>query len=131
MFSAQISPETALLLGHPSASTRWDGAPLPVAVEDPFPLLTLALHNLWTAMRPSLNIDNEGKPQFVPLDGLLSQSPGEAFLTFGPYLVSGLSDPAIPVFHLFFMNRSFIMPASCNIRPSVRLAIASVSGHSS
>ena len=71
------------LLDHPSTATRVAGSALPHPVYDPAPQTTLALHQLWDALRPFIRLAPNG-PALAP--GLPDALRG--FTAFGPLLAS-------------------------------------------
>ena len=72
---------------HPSALAREFGAALPLPFKDPNPGLTIALHDLWLAMRP-FGPPSENSSEVFFFNGVRSTPRDEPFKTFGPALVS-------------------------------------------
>jgi hypothetical protein len=85
--SAQSESMTQALIQHPSSSIRKVGAALPPAALDPNPRLTLALYDVWTAIRPFLSLARR-TPEFIRPQDIPEFSPGQAFMQALPFLVS-------------------------------------------
>lgn len=62
------------------------GAALPLAVKDPFPALTFALHTLWGELRRFVSLGDDGVPSLVPQSS--NQTPLEVLNLLLPLLVS-------------------------------------------
>jgi len=78
--------DRSALLMHPGAAINRPGAALPHAMTDPNPRLTLALHNLWSQMRPFLELSEEHGDFKPPVDKP-NLKIGEALATLREHLV--------------------------------------------
>lgn len=83
--SSNTENDLAVLLRHPAAGRFVPGAVLPPAADDPFPLLTAALHDLWTHVRSFIRYAEGGIPELVP-DGP-NQTPRQMVEVIYPALV--------------------------------------------
>jgi hypothetical protein len=93
--------QRALIL-HPDAAVNRPGAALPHAMSDPNPRLTLALHNLWAALRPFLSLTEERGSYRPPLF--------DSKMVITDALASVRSSLVRP---LFFYLRAILLSSSC------------------
>jgi len=82
---SSLAADRLLLRRHPSARISAPDAALPLAADDPHPLLTLALHRLWGMLHPFVDLPLGGEPSVVPLSP--NQTPLQILEALAPFLV--------------------------------------------
>lgn len=106
---------------------RCHGAALPHPMYDPYPSMSLALHNLWGSIRPYVNLSAEEGPSLLRLGGIASYTPGQCFLMSSDSLVSVLFNLAIARYLTLFF-RLLMALKSIRMVKNARWAIESASG---